>query len=391
MRRCAKQGKGKMGANIFSVLMTILWSSVLITFFSFLRTRTRLLHMCGISTVILIYLFCAIRLAFPLEAPWAYEVSGGAVYNGIHVALTFKVGSVRIYEILFVIWIIGILISLTVYFIQYCMAMSYFQELPQEESRMGQEIMDGLDKDSRIRVLTLAGLRAPCCTGIIRKRVFLPEKTYSREDLRYIMLHEYTHLAHQDLLVKMLVRVLCGIYWWNPLVYLLKMDLTQSMEIRCDVSITEHLERKERADYLTLMLETFCEGGLPDKSVGVAGLVENRSKRLLERFSIVADTGIVQKKRAGVFAGVVMLLVLFVSYSVILQSKYEAPMSEIETDDKAYHVNIETSYIIKKGDTYVLYTEDMEIVLGEDAAVCLQEEEFVIKTDGYPLTGGKGY
>lgn len=100
MRRCAKQGKGKMGANIFSVLMTILWSSVLITFFSFLRTRTRLLHMCGISTVILIYLFCAIRLAFPLEAPWAYEVSGGAVYNGIHVALTFKVGSVRIYEIL---------------------------------------------------------------------------------------------------------------------------------------------------------------------------------------------------------------------------------------------------------------------------------------------------
>lgn len=382
MPRCAKREKGKMMANIFSVLMTILWSSVLITFFSFLRTRTRLLHMCGISTVILIYLFCAIRLAFPLEAPWAYEVSGGAVYNGIHSALTFKVGSVRIYEILVAIWIIGILISLTVYLIQYRRAMSYFQDLTREESRMGQEILDGLDKDSRIRVLRLAGLKTPCCMGIIRKRIFLPVKAYSREDLRYILLHEYTHLANHDLLVKMLVRVLCGIYWWNPLVYLLQKDLSQSMEIRCDLSITEHLKKKERADYLTVMLETFCEGGLPDKSVGIAGLVENRSKRLLERFSIVADMGIVQKKRAGVFAGVVMLLVLFVSYSVILQSKYEAPMSEIETDDKAYHVNTGTSYIIKKGDIYILHTEDMEVVIGEDAAIFLQEEGVVIQTDG---------
>ena len=49
-----------MCANIFSILMTILWSSVLIAIFSLLRTRTGLLHICSISTVILLYLFCAL-------------------------------------------------------------------------------------------------------------------------------------------------------------------------------------------------------------------------------------------------------------------------------------------------------------------------------------------
>lgn len=110
--------KRGMRANIFSVLMTILWSSVLITLFSFLRTRTKLLHICSISTVILIYLFCAIRLAFPFEVPWAHVVSGGAVYNGMYRALRFKTGPVRIYEILFAVWFIGMLINLVLYSVQ---------------------------------------------------------------------------------------------------------------------------------------------------------------------------------------------------------------------------------------------------------------------------------
>lgn len=88
-----------MKVNIFSVLMTILWSSVLIAFFSFLRTRTRLLHICSISSVIMIYLFCAIRLACPFEVPWVQVVSGGAVYNRIYGVLNLKAGPFRIYEI----------------------------------------------------------------------------------------------------------------------------------------------------------------------------------------------------------------------------------------------------------------------------------------------------
>ncbi len=371
--------KRRMKANVFSVLMTILWSSVLITFFSFLRTRTKLLHICSISTVILIYLFCAIRLAFPFEVPWAHVVSGGAVYNRIFRMLNFRAGPVRIYEILFAIWLIGMLINLALYSAQYHRAMRHFLDLPQKESRMGQEIIDGVDGNRRIKVLESAGIITPCCIGIFRKRIFLPVKDYDREELRYILLHEYTHLANQDILQKMLIRVLCGIYWWNPLVYCLKKDLDQSMEIRCDLRVTGHLKEKERADYLDVMLKTFCESRLPDSSMGVAGLVEEHSKSLLERFCIVADMGIVQKKRVNVFAGVVMLLILVVSYSFILQSAYETPISEIETDANAHAVDQGNSYIIKQGNTYIMHTAGAEAEIDEGMAMRLLEEGFVLK------------
>lgn len=369
----------RMETNIFSVLMTILWSSVLISFFAFSRTRTKLLHICSISTVIMLYLFCAIRLVFPVEVPWAHVVSGGAVYRRIHRALTFKAGPVRIYDILFTIWLIGMLISLGWYLAQYRRAVCYFRELPRKKSGMGREILDEVDGNSRIEVLESEGITTPCCTGILRKRIFLPTKDYDREELRYILMHEYTHLANHDILLKMLVRVLCGIYWWNPLVYLLKKDLDQSMEIRCDLRVTGRLQEKGKADYLNVMLETFRESGSANPSVGAAGLVEDHSKSLLERFRIVADKGIVQKKQVNVFAGVVMALILAVSYSFILQSEYETPISEIETDVNAYAVDPESSYIIKQGDAYIIHTVEAEIEINEDAAMWLLEEGFAMK------------
>ncbi len=228
-------------------------------------------------------------------------------------------------------------------------------------------------------MLRSAGIQTPCCIGIFRKRIFLPGKVYNREELRYILLHEYTHLAHNDILLKVLITILCGIYWWNPLVYCLKKDLSQSMEIRCDLSVTGHLKEKERADYLDVMLKTFREDGNSSQFAGTAGLVENHSKSLLERFRVVADMGIVQKKQVNVFASVVMLLILIVSYSFILQPEYETPISEIETDDDTYYMDEKTTYIIKQGDTYILHTEGAEAVIDEDVALGLQEDGFILK------------
>ncbi len=236
-----------------------------------------------------------------------------------------------------------------------------------------------MNGNSRIKVLESAGIITPRCIGIFRKRIFLPAKEYDRKELRYILLHEYTHLTNQDILLKMLIRLLCGIYWWNPLVYFLNKNLNQSMEIRCDLRVTGGLNETERADYLDMMLRAFCESGLQDKSMGAAGLVEEHSKSLLERFKLVADMEIVQKSRVNMFAGMVMLLVLTMSYSFILQSEYETPMSEIETDEDAYNVDMETSYIIKRGDTYILHTKDSELVIDENVANWLLGEGYVLK------------
>lgn len=368
-----------MGTNIFSVLMTIWWSSVLIVLFYFLRTRTGLLHVCSISTVILLYLFCAIRIVLPIELSWTYVVSGGEVYNVIYSVLAYKIGFARLYELFFVIWMIGTLCILSGYLIMYHRVIIYIRSIQKAECKACRQILDELDKGKRIEVIKTTAVKSPCCLGVFKKRILLPDKEYNRDELRYILLHEYTHLCNNDILLMVLIKVLCGIYWWNPVVYLLRKELNQSMEIRCDLSVAGHLNENERADYLSVMLDTFRESRKTNKLVGVAGLVESHPESLLERFQIVADMGVVQKNRANMFAGLMMLLLLTVSYSFILQSKYETPVSEIETDKDVYEVDEENSYIIKQGDTYILHTASTEIIISEETLKMLVEEGFTVE------------
>ena len=85
-------------------------------------------------------------------------------------------------------------------------------------------------------------VRIPCCMGVFKKRILIPEKSFSDTELYYIIFHEYIHLQNNDFLVKMLINMLCAFYWWNPFVCLLKKDLNQSMEIRCDSLVVQRLE-----------------------------------------------------------------------------------------------------------------------------------------------------
>lgn len=373
-----------MEISVFSVLMTILWSSILIALFYFLRTKTGLLHICSISTVILLYLFCAIRIALPIELPWTHVVSGGPVYNGIYsVFFLHKFGFIRLYELFLVIWIIGIAYHLAKYLVEYHNVMRYIRNIPKADSEEGKKILKELDKANRIEVLKTSAVKSPCCIGIFRKRILLPNREYSKNELRYILLHEYTHLCNNDILLKELIMALCWIYWWNPIVYLLQKELNQSIEIRCDLSVTRYLNENERADYLGVMLDAFVEKKTINEYVGAVGLVENHSQSLVERFRIVADMGVVQKNRTNVFAAFMMLLILTVSYSFILQSSYETPISEIETDENAYYVHPENAYITKQGNTYILHTADAESVISEETAKMLVEEE------GFMMRGGE--
>lgn len=369
-----------MEISFFSVLMMILWSSILIALFYFWRTKTGLLHICSISTVILLYLFCAIRIALPIEFPWTRVVSGGTVYNTIHDVFFFRIfGFIRLYELLLVIWLIGIAYNLLKNLIEFHNVMRYIRNIPKAENEEGRKILDELDKENRIEVLKTSFTKSPCCIGIFRKRILLPDREYSKDELRYILLHEYAHLYNNDILLNELIRVLCWIYWWNPIVYLLQKELNQSIEIRCDLSVTRYLNENERADYLDVMLDAFVESREVNQYVGAVGLVENHSQSLLERFRIVADMEVVQKNRTNVFAAFIMTLLLIVSYSFILQSSYETPISEIETDENAYYANPENAYITKQGDTYILHVADTTSVISEEGVKMMLEDGFVMK------------
>ena len=76
-----------MQVTIFSFLSALLWSSLLIVAIYLLR-HTRFKQHFGVLSMVLLYLFCAVRLFLPLEFPHTLIAADGVIYPHIYNLLT---------------------------------------------------------------------------------------------------------------------------------------------------------------------------------------------------------------------------------------------------------------------------------------------------------------
>lgn len=197
-----------MQITIFSVWMTFVWCSIFIVLCYILRKRSVLLNLSSMTGIIILYLFCLIRLAVPVELPWTKVVSGGSLYNFLYQIFGCEITCVAgheiyVYHIFVVAWGVVMAVLLTRYLIQYHRVVSYFSEMEKTEDTELNNILDEIctDKEKRnIKIVQTAAVEVPCCIGIFEKRILIPDKKYSREELHYIILHEYTHLDNKDIL-----------------------------------------------------------------------------------------------------------------------------------------------------------------------------------------------
>ena len=366
-----------MQITIFSIGMTILWSSILILVFYMLRKKSILLEACSVSGVLLLYLFCAVRLMIPIELPWTKEVFGGEIYNRIYDVVRYEVVSslnIQIYQMFYLIWMAGAFFFLVRFAVQYKKLAKVMDRIPVIKDERAEDILMTVlkDKEKRPEILKTSAIKIPCCMGMLHKRILLPAKEYTEEELYYIILHEYTHLKNNDVLTKLLINIICALYWWNPVVYLLRKDMQQSLEIRCDGQVSKKMDSISRSNYLAVMLAEFKDNCHADEFMkynsAVMPLFEEHSERLVERFQLVSDRKNGSSVKGNLVAAVIAICLLIASYSFVFQSAYKCPLEEIETDDRAYAVEFDTSYITIQEGEYILHTEKKENVISKEAA-----------------------
>ncbi len=89
-------------------------------------------------------------------------------------------------------------------------------------------------------------------TGFFNPLIFLPLSVLELGDgeLGYILCHEWNHFLARDLWIKVLVDVLCCVFWWNLPIYCLRMDLEQILELNCDRAVTVGMTEQEKTKYL---------------------------------------------------------------------------------------------------------------------------------------------
>ncbi|MDR1321675.1 MAG: DUF4825 domain-containing protein [Gracilibacteraceae bacterium] len=96
-------------------------------------------------------------------------------------------------------------------------------------------------------------VEAPFVYGFIKPQIHIPSGL-AGEELRYVTLHEQTHIKRRDHLVKLFAFALLGLHWFNPLAWAAFALLCADMEMSCDERVLRELGMGAKADYSEALL-----------------------------------------------------------------------------------------------------------------------------------------
>ena len=371
-----------MSISFYSAIAAFLWFDLFVLLFSFLRWKLNLLLGYQIFPLVFLVVLSLSRLLIPVELPFVIIIDSSHVMPFFLDPLRdvlFSVGGRAVtvgWLLLFGVSLVAVvlLVRFLVLTRQKLRYLGCF--IPTEDQRLLDIFARVKQSAPSTRDCTLCvsdGPSGPCVFGIFHTTILLPQAvcSLSDEDIYYVLKHEWQHHRGRDALVKLLIQLLCCLMWWNPFVYLLKRDLNQTLELKCDAKAVQGLGEAQKAQYAEALLHVFAMFGRQTeerKSWMAVPFVEETAqgknavnRNVLQRFDALLKDEPRNKKIGGVCIAV--LTVLFcLSFCFLVQP------SRLPTEEdlgigpgegefvKMEDVSPESSFIVDNKDgTYSLF------------------------------------
>jgi beta-lactamase regulating signal transducer with metallopeptidase domain len=131
---------------------------------------------------------------------------------------------------------------------------------------------------------------SPSLFGFVRPRLLLPEgltRNFSPEELRYVFLHELSHIKRHDIMTGWLMTVLQILHWFNPLVWLAFHRMRVDRELACDALALSYAKEEENQPYGRTIIKLLEGFGCSTWAPSMAGTVENKNQ-MKERINMIA-------------------------------------------------------------------------------------------------------
>ena len=96
-------------------------------------------------------------------------------------------------------------------------------------------------------------VQSPFVLGLIKPKIYLPYNI-NKGDMGHVIAHENTHLRRKDHLIKPLAFIVLSVYWFNPVLWIAYILLCRDIELACDEKVIRELDKDERRDYSTALL-----------------------------------------------------------------------------------------------------------------------------------------
>jgi beta-lactamase regulating signal transducer with metallopeptidase domain len=194
----------------------------------------------------------------------------------------------------------------------------------------------------------------------VKPYIILPEVEFPPDELRIILLHEWKHIQDKDYLSRLIVDIITCVFWWNPMVYILRKNYYFAMELKCDhFSISN---KKDFKHYINghLLLESATEARIKSR---LSNAFVSNDEEYNDRFKALylqAKQGTSRSKRifANVFYSIVIVALFFVSYMFMF-----LPISRQPSDDVIFAEDFTDEYtesggIFRAGENFAIDNGD---------------------------------
>ena len=381
---------------IFPFIMAVLTSSLLILFMFFLRKSKYFAGLFGVGFMVVLYLACILRVALPIEFPEIQIViMDDTLYVGVvdffrnHSSVAGIFAFSPLY-ILLSLWIIGSVILLTRLIVK---TVKFRRKVIIQRNFATQDDLSMLEKvktevfgkPKRITLRKTDVVKESMTIGFFDKMILIPDIKFDAQELEIILRHECMHIKNRDMWIKLLVEIYCIIFWWNPFAYFLKLDLNNTLETKCDLSVINRFGEIDTKAYAFTVAKFMSDE--KDKSVPAVNSHFSKSrdnKEAMKRIEAILEDPPKKSRQivAAVLTAVVFFAVVAASYVIIWQPFYGSEVKEESYDlnNNARIIDDSNGYIVKQNDdTYVFYYS------GSPLEVISKEEVESGMYDDYPI------
>lgn len=197
-------------------------------------------------TFILMRLVLPIGMVVPMERPeWIMKIHG--LLKGV--SFSWFVW----------IWFAGACVTAAVFIVRYVMCGRMLREaLPiQKVPDIDEEMFTFMG----IRVYVSDRISSPVTFGIFQQRVLLPRyyMNLTREQLKFILIHEKIHIDCHDNFQKFLIILAVCIHWFNPFAWLMYVCSNRDIELACDEKVIRQVGEVDREGYANVLISLASE------------------------------------------------------------------------------------------------------------------------------------
>jgi len=355
--------------SFYSFVMGVLWFSFFVLLGLLMRKLKFFVRFSAIPLLLLLVL-SVFRMLIAVDIPASLIVNSEILYPAILDVLRFEIISqINVTDLLIFVWVAGAAYLLVRYALKYngynhvIKIVEGFSKDEYAESLLAELV--GTNK--KFRVYRNAKVNIPIAITS-RAYIVLPDIVFTPEELKVILLHEWKHIVDRDHLSEVVISIICCIFWWNPLVYLLKENFSFARELKCDyfaVSTPKDLDHYNNGFKLVYnnkkqKIDCIAEGS------GVSSFIRG-DYETYDRLKVLAlrerSKSPIKQFAANTIFSVVIGALFLASYMVIIlpahwESPYDSMTMEEFMDEGEGVFRPDEVFIVDNGDgTFSLFVD----------------------------------